>query len=95
MDKFVCFQPFMGVGPRRFFDLFSMRLGSGYKLRRKDEETGKVLEWREENNGVLRSQLLPCSYLELEHLANRKFNECLKINKENEKKHNDHSQDQQ
>lgn len=34
----VIFVPFVGVGPRRFFDLFSMRLGSGYPLCRKDKD---------------------------------------------------------
>jgi deoxycytidylate deaminase len=69
------FEPFVGVGPRRFFDLFSMRLGSGYAryaLKRKDEE-GNVLEWKSEA-GHLRLQMLPCSYLDLELLASEKFN---------------------
>lgn len=60
----VCFEPFVGVGPRRFFDLFSMRLGSGNKLIRKDSE-GKVLKWKPKN-GNLRLQMLPSSYLDLE-----------------------------
>lgn len=37
----VRFEPFVGIGPRRFFDLFSMHLGSSYPLVRKDNETGK------------------------------------------------------
>jgi deoxycytidylate deaminase len=39
----VAFEPFVGVGPRRFFDLFSMKQGSGYPLKRKDKTTGKNL----------------------------------------------------
>jgi deoxycytidylate deaminase len=69
--KKVRFEAFVGVGPRRFFDLFSMRLGSGRYLRRKDGE-GNVLNWRLED-GVLRRQMLPYSYLDLETAAARHF----------------------
>src|SRR5262249_43222242 len=31
--KKVVFEPFMGIGPRRFFDLFSMKLSNGYRLK--------------------------------------------------------------
>jgi hypothetical protein len=34
-DRRVWFAPFVGVGPRRYVDLFSMKLGSGYPLVRK------------------------------------------------------------
>lgn len=67
----VCFEPFVGVGPRRFFDLFSMWLGSGNRLVRKDSE-GKPLEWKPEN-GNLRLQMLPVCYLDLELSACDKF----------------------
>lgn len=43
-DK-VRFEPFIGVGPRRFFDFFSMELGSGEPLVRKDRKSGKVVDW--------------------------------------------------
>jgi deoxycytidylate deaminase len=70
----VAFEPFMGVGPRRFFDLFSTRLGSGYPIRRKDDK-GKRLEWKPED-GRLRLQMLPASYLDLELLASDMFNQA-------------------
>ncbi|MGA2402418.1 MAG: anti-phage dCTP deaminase [Syntrophobacteraceae bacterium] len=69
----VHFEPFVGVGPRRFFDLFSMYFGSGYPMKRKDEE-GHTLRWRPENS-KLRIQLLPCSYIDLEMLAAAMFNQ--------------------
>lgn len=72
-DGTVHFEPFVGVGPRRFFDLFSMRLGSGYALQRKDGE-GQVLDWKQEGS-KLRIQMLPCSYIELELIASSMFNE--------------------
>lgn len=42
----VPFEAFIGVGPRRFFDLFSMRLSSGRPTHRKDSQSGKALEPR-------------------------------------------------
>ena len=41
----VLFQPFVGIGPRRYFDLFSMNLGSSYDLVRKDSETGEASDY--------------------------------------------------
>ncbi len=75
-DGTVHFEPFVGVGPRRFFDLFSMRLGSGYPLKRKDDE-GQVLQWKQETSR-LRIQMLPCSYVELELVASSLFNKVRK-----------------
>jgi len=67
----VSFQPFVGVGPRRFFDLFSVRLGSGYPLKRKDP-VGHTIEWKP-GGGRLRLQMLPVSYLDLELVASDMF----------------------
>lgn len=64
----VAFEPFVGVGPRRFFDLFSMKQGSGFPLKRKDKTTGKALPW-EENLGNIRIPMLPWNYLEREEFA--------------------------
>ena len=43
----VKFEPFVGIGPRRFFDLFSKGHGSGYDLRRKckGEDAGFAVTW--------------------------------------------------
>ena len=41
-DGLVLFDAFVGIGPRRFFDLFSMQLGSSYPLIRKNGNTGKA-----------------------------------------------------
>lgn len=38
------FEPFLGVGPRRYFDLFSMRLGTGRRMMRK-AENGDALKF--------------------------------------------------
>ena len=69
----VHFEPFVGVGPRRFFDLFSVRLGAGYPLQRKDDD-GLVIPWTLSNTSTLRVQMLPGSYLDLEREAKEQFN---------------------
>ncbi len=63
----VVFQPFVGVGPRRYFDLFSMRLGSGYMLNREDND-GKKSPWSRKQ-AILRCAMEPTSYLKREDLA--------------------------
>ncbi len=68
----VVFEPFVGVGPRRFFELFSMNLGSSYPLIRKNRDTGETKEWRIEK-AQLRLQMKPLSYLGLEYLACEAF----------------------
>lgn len=65
--KLVSFEPFIGVGPRRFLDLFSMSLGGGSKVRRKDKE-GNILEW-DKTNAPIRTPLIEKSYLEIELAA--------------------------
>ncbi|MGE6763709.1 anti-phage dCTP deaminase [Corallococcus interemptor] len=63
----VAFVPFMGVGPRRFFDLFSMQLSSGRPVKRKNKE-GRRLEWASTKVSP-RMPLLPYAYVQLERLA--------------------------
>jgi len=72
--KMVVFQPFVGVGPRRFFDLFSMNLGSSYKTIRKISGDSRPKKWSIEN-AQLRLQMKPASYLELEAIALSAFRE--------------------
>lgn len=60
----VLFEPFVGIGPRCFFNLFSINLGIGYKIVRKDKK-GKIMKWVRKN-GRLRVQMLPSSYIEKE-----------------------------
>lgn len=67
-DHRVAFEPFVGVGPRRFFDLFSMKQGSGFPLRRKDKHTGKILPW-DPQGGIIRMPMLPWHYLQREEFA--------------------------
>lgn len=82
-ERRVRFEPFVGVGPRRFFELFSMNLGSSYKLERKISDTGEKKEWRIEK-AQLRLQLRPTSYLRLEMRACQAFGEKINRNPMNE-----------
>lgn len=45
-EKRVQFLPFIGVGPKRFVDLFSMSLSSGEKIRRKERGSFKKAQWQ-------------------------------------------------
>jgi deoxycytidylate deaminase len=67
----VIFEPFTGVGARRFLDFFSMNLGTGNKLKRKDK-SGNTLDWSQKNSN-LRVALLPKSYLDVEDTAQQIF----------------------
>lgn len=54
---------FIGVGPQRFFDLFSMRLSTGYAIERNID--GKLKEWHASSSNP-RVPLLSVHYLKLE-----------------------------
>jgi len=60
----VIFEPFVGVGPRCFFNLFSINLGTGYKVKRKDKN-GDIIQWQR-GHGKIRMQMLPSSYIDRE-----------------------------
>lgn len=66
-DKRVRFRPFVGVGPRQFFDLFSMQLSAGRPVVRRSSD-GKVIPWKEDL-ALPRVQMLPASYLDFEQIA--------------------------
>jgi len=67
-DK-VKFEPFVGVGPRRFFEFFSVRLGIGREIDRKKE----TRSWDLEAKSTLRVQMRPASYLQMEDEAGGRF----------------------
>src|SRR5690625_3168953 len=72
-SKLVTFEPFIGVGPRRFLDLFSMIIGAGSKLRRKDKD-GNTVEW-DKSKAPIRTPLIEKSYLEIERAASEMWGE--------------------
>lgn len=62
----VPFTHFVGVGPRRYFDLFSLTLSSGHELARK--ASGQMLNLETENSWP-RIPLSPLTYIQRERLA--------------------------
>jgi deoxycytidylate deaminase len=69
-DK-VRFEPFAGVGPRRFMDLFSLRVSSGYQVVR--SIGGRKVDWQR-SGALLRVPMAPNSYLEHETLLSDELN---------------------
>lgn len=65
------FVPFFGVGPRRFFDLFSLKLGSGREITRKTK-SGKNISWNGKTAVPRINQQIE-SYLEREMAAKNAF----------------------
>ena len=59
----VCFEEFVGIGPRRFFDLFSLGLSTGASLTRKNADS--LSGWKE-SSAELRCPLEPTTYFERE-----------------------------
>jgi deoxycytidylate deaminase len=70
----VPFLPFIGVGPRRFLDLFSLSLGTGYPIERKHD--GKMADWKR-RTAAPRLQMAPVSYLIRERLASTTLKDLL------------------
>jgi len=69
------FKPFVGIGPRNFINLFSLSLGVGKELSRKDDE-GKSMEkeW-DPKSATLRIKGIPSSYKYYEKEAANKINQ--------------------
>lgn len=63
----VPFDPFVGIGPRRYMDLFAVRLAGGFTIERKDYE-GHTIAWSEAGASP-RIPLQPISYLQREQLV--------------------------
>ena len=73
------FVPFIGIGPRRYFDLFSLKLSTGYPIERK--ENGKLKTWRRLDSPP-RLQMQPNTYLGRESLALESVKALLSSKKE-------------
>lgn len=71
----VHFRPFVGVGARRFVDLFSMKLSTGVAVKRK-EDSGFARKWVP-HDGNPRVPLWPANYIQREKLAVQKLSSQL------------------
>ena len=76
-DRRVPFEPFLGIGPRRFFDLFSLKLSSGYVVERK--RNGAKAPWEQRRDSKPRVPMAPTSYLEREQLIHKTLNQIFSI----------------
>ena len=74
-DRRVPFTAFVGIGPRRYFDLFSLTLSTGHELIRKS--TGEVITI-EKRGAWTRIPLSPYSYLEKEEIAVEQLDDALR-----------------
>jgi len=81
-DK-VCFEPFIGIGPRRFLDLFSMDLSRGKKIKR--EEGGELIKW-DRDTACVRVQLSPISYIDRETYVSGEIDNLMGGNDGHQKK---------
>lgn len=63
----VRFEEFVGIGPRRFYDLFSMKLSGGTQIKRK-KENGDIVKW-DCQTAELRCIMAPYSYFDREVYA--------------------------
>lgn len=66
-ERKVVFEPFTGVGPQRFIDLFAVSSTRWYARKRKDKD-GKKLEWKR-GNAELRTSAPLLNYLDAEQTA--------------------------
>lgn len=77
VDGRIPFEPFLGIGPRRFFDLFSLKLSSGYSIERKRD--GEKVPWDVRTDSRPRVPMQPTSYLEREQLISNTLYSILRI----------------
>jgi deoxycytidylate deaminase len=72
----VIFRPFVGVGPRQFINLFSLTLGVGERLRRKQTDSFKRVAWDREHARP-RVRMYPASYKDREQLVATAMSETI------------------
>jgi deoxycytidylate deaminase len=64
----VRFEPFLGIGPHRFVDLFSLTTSAGIPRDRKTRASGDRIRWNAKTSPP-KVEMLPLSYLDLEAKA--------------------------
>jgi deoxycytidylate deaminase len=64
----VRFEPFLGVGPHRYIDLFSITTNTGILRERKRKASGERIPWNAKTS-LPKAEMLPLSYLDLEAKA--------------------------
>jgi tRNA(Arg) A34 adenosine deaminase TadA len=64
----VRFEPFLGVAPHRYVDLFSITTNAGILRERKRKASGERIHWDAKTSSP-KAEMLPLSYLDLEAKA--------------------------
>lgn len=72
----VVFKPFVGVGPRQFINLFSLTLGVGEKLKRKQKDGFEPVSWMREGASP-RVRMYPASYVDREQFVATEIGEII------------------
>lgn len=65
------FEPFVGIGPRKYADLFGVTLSTGFNIERKDAR-GHVVPWTR-TNGKPRIPMQPISFLQREQAVSEEL----------------------
>lgn len=89
VDQRVCFLPFAGIAARRYFDLFSLQVSSGRRVRRKDASGVGKASW-ERKTAIPRVPMTPDSYIEREVVANLTIRDTIQKGKANETRKKQH-----
>lgn len=75
-EEKVRFEPFVGIGPRRYVDMFSMVMGTSRPIFSKMDDEGTPINWSPSTT-LVRLPMLPSSYLEREAEATKKVEEIM------------------
>ncbi len=86
-DEKVSFVPFVGVGSRRFIDLFSLGSDSGYEILRKNKKTNDIINWKR-RTAKMRVPMLVTSYKQREVIAQKIIQDFYNEGEQNETENN-------
>ena len=67
-ERAVRFEPFLGIAPHRYIDLFSLTTRAGIARERKTKTSGERIRW-DAKTSLPKVEMLPMSYLDLEAKA--------------------------
>lgn len=77
-DKRVVLEPYIGITAKRYHDLFSIKNNYGYNLKRKDTETGNIIDFSLNHNSHPRFIVPIFEYKAMETVLSNLWND--KIN---------------
>jgi deoxycytidylate deaminase len=73
------FVPFVGIAPRKYAEIFTVEPMYGKTVERKpDDGSGRAMNWQR-SNGILKSSMLPVSYIQREQLGASKLADVVEL----------------